>query len=197
MKTGILTRRFPFEKLLYDQATSMNEWRSLVEALDQLISDTSPLRWFVAGGFVAHQLGRTNLHGDVDIYVCYPKNNDGRDHSDLRGGWTLDQGYEDANNDEYFAVYNKENVVYQIILLFEGEVIPNVKDVAASRLNTYDFQVCQCALMSNGEYLVVDSCMPFYKPREGCVRKSKYQARLAAHDPKCKLFRCHHWQSVY
>lgn len=190
LESGKLTARFPMGKILYEQATSIEEWRSLVDALDQIAPGSSPLRWFIAGGFVAHQLGRTNYHSDIDIYLC-STHQSGGDVPSEAAGWAIRRGY-DQHSD--FVVYNKPDCIFQIILIEDDDKLP-VVDLASFILYSFDMQICQCAVMPDGEYLVVDGCMRSAPSKSSRVRK--YEDRIAKHDLKCNAICSKHWKSVY
>ena len=62
--TLITTRRFPLEKTTYDKTTNLEQWKSLVNVIDTI---ATAFNFFLAGGFIANQVGRITLFGDIVI----------------------------------------------------------------------------------------------------------------------------------
>lgn len=190
---GTLTDFFRLEKLLMDQSSSINQWRDVVSTLDQLIPQT-PVRYMVAGGFMAHELGRTTEHGDVDVFISIPFNSPVPDVP----GLVEHLHYELGGPHRYFRVYSMENSPFQFIVNYGDDDDSNISDLAASILYDFDMQTCQCAMLSNGKTVVIDSCMAFL-PKEdiNLYRIQKYRERLASHTPMCTNFCSQHWEFPY
>jgi len=190
---GTLTDHFRLEKLLMDQSSSINQWRNVVSTLDQLIPQT-PARYMVAGGFMAHQLGRTTKHGDVDIFISQPLRSTVPNVPDCNEHLHYDLG----GPHRYFRVYSMDNSPYQFIVNYGDDEASSISDLAASILYDFDIQICQCAMLSNGKTVVVASCMPM-PPQDSNspYRIQKYRERLARHNPLCPIFCSQHWEFPY
>lgn len=193
LTSGTLTNHFRLEKLLMDQSSSTNQWRDVVKTLDQLIPQT-PARYMVAGGFMAHQLGRTTKHGDIDIFISHPLRSTVPDVPNC----IEHLHYELGGPHRYFRVFSMENSPYQFIVHYGNDEDSNISDLASSILYDFDMQICQCAMLSNGKTIVVDSCMPMPpKDSDKPYRIQKYCERLARHNPLCPIFCSQHWEFPY
>jgi len=134
---------------------------------------------------------RTSYHSDIDIYLCSTHQSTSGDVPSEADGWAIRRGY-DQHSD--FVVYNKPDCIFQIILIEDDEKIP-LEDLASFILYSFDMQICQCAIMPDGEYLLVDGCMKSAPSKSSRVRK--YEDRIAKHDLKCNAVCFKHWKSVY
>jgi len=197
LPSGTLLKRLPFEKALFDESTSMNQWISFTDALDQLAPNPR-IDYVIAGGFAAHMIDRTNMHGDIDVFIF---------QSEPLVSPTTDvcnwHSIGDPRTNSFptgfpaFRVYNSLKSPFQIIVI--GETIGNIEDNTAHLLYNFDLQICQCAMMPIRKLVTVDTCMKLqqfgsYKQIE---RQLKYKSRLAHHGKFCKRVRCNHWEHAY
>ena len=190
LPSGFFTDHLPLEKLLMDQSNSTIQWRNVVTALDQLIPET-PARYMVAGGFIAHQLGRTTRHGDVDIFISRPMLSTIPDVQ----GCQQHPAYGLGGFHRFFRVFDMVNSPFQFIVNYASN--ESIRDFAASILYDFDMQICQCAMLSNGKTAVVDTCMPMPPKHPNLNRIQKYRERLARHTHMCPIFCSQHWEFPY
>lgn len=189
LQEGALLARYPFEKTLFEESTSMNQWNSFVTAIDSLVLNQQP-KWFIAGGFVARKMGRTKKHRDVDVYLSIDR---------PFGSWSTPPGW--MQGDYYgfpsnnFLVYNKTNCPFQIIVY--QDIGASVRDICAGVMNSFDLQICQCSMLPCGEIISLASCNTASQHFARNPRKVKYNARVQNHGRKCKRARCNHWEEAY
>lgn len=192
---GELLRRFSFLKLLYEKATSLEQWRSFTKALDFLAPGPS-FSYLVAGGFVAYQLGRTNSYGYVDVFVFHPNYTSANIRNHSIQNWEMTDSNYGILAAQFYRVYNLKRCEIQIILV-DSDVF-DFNDAATSLLYHFDLQICQCALLPNGKSLVVNSCMqPLRRTRRCTSRQRKYEERLGCPPGTLCEFKCKHWKTLY
>lgn len=194
LPSGDLTGHFRLEQLLMDQTSSIEEWRNVVNTLDQLIPK-APIRFMVAGGFMAHRLGRTTKHGDIDIFIYRPF--PVVETRPLIAGCDEHVSYGLGGPYRYFLVYDMVDSPFQFIVNYGGDDVGKISDAAASILYEFDMQICQCAMLSNGKTVVVDTCMPMPPKDPNLYRIQKYRERLARHTPVCSVSCSQHWEFPY
>lgn len=205
LTNGELTGRYPLVKLLFDKSNSMNEWKSLVDFLDELTLVTgSTLRWFLAGKFVSSQLGRIEERSlsttFIKIYLCYPRQSSGSRKLQRKiAGWTLERG------GHHSYIYKRDNnCIFKFFLVLDKERgnPTRVDNAAATVLYSFNLKINQCALMPNGQFLTVDTCMnESFEPASEImnIRRNLYMLgyQVVDHEPECKRLRCNHWPYVY